>query len=84
MSRFNFTLVVLALLAWLAKRWEQLEVLYKCLLISLVVHLLLMWWFRDVYPEGGEYDLEGESNRIRVPIFPKLSVNYTATGHCRW
>ena len=67
-------LLLVALLAWLAKRWEQLEVLYKCLLISLVVHLLLMWWFREVYPEGGEYDLEGESNRIRVRLVSNPSA----------
>jgi WD40-like Beta Propeller Repeat len=69
-------LLLVALLAWLAKRWEQLEVLYKCLLVSLVVHLLLMWWLRDVYPEGGEYDLAGESNRIRV----RMVSNATAAA----
>jgi len=61
-------LLAIALLAWLAKQWEHLEVLYKCVLISLVLHLLLMWWLRDVYPEGGEYELEGDSNRIRVRL----------------
>ncbi|MCP3919538.1 MAG: hypothetical protein GY711_28715 [bacterium] len=61
-------LLLLAILAWLAKQWEQLEALYKCVLISLVAHLLLMWWFRDVYPEGGEYELRGDSNRIRVRL----------------
>ena len=61
-------LLLLALLAWAAKQWEQLEVLYKCLLVSLVVHLLLMWWFRDVYPQGGEYELRGDSHRIRVRL----------------
>ena len=50
-------LLLLALLAWLAQRWEQLDILYKCLLISVLLHLLLMWLLRDVYPEGGEYEL---------------------------
>jgi len=61
-------LLAVALLATLAKYWEQLEVVYKCFLVSVVVHLLLMWWMRDVYPEGGEYELQGESNRIRIRL----------------
>ncbi len=61
-------LLLLALLAWLAKRWEDLEILYKCVLVSLVVHFLLMWWLRDVYPPETEYELHGESDRIRVRL----------------
>ena len=61
-------LLALALLAWLAKRWEELEVLYKCLLVSLVVHGLLLWWFREVYPEPGRIDLDGPGERMRVRL----------------
>ena len=61
-------LLLVALLAWLAKRWEQVEIVYKCILISLVVHLFLMWWMRDVYPEGGEFEMQGESGRVRVRL----------------
>ena len=51
--------------------WEQLEVLYKCVLVSLVLHLLMMWWFRDVYPEGGTYELQGDSDRIRIRVLSR-------------
>ncbi|MFT5052463.1 MAG: hypothetical protein ACI8QZ_003896, partial [Chlamydiales bacterium] len=61
-------LLTAAILAWLAKRWEQVEVVYKCFLVSAVVHLFLMWWMRDVYPEGSEYDMGGDSNRVRVRL----------------
>ncbi|MEE8468270.1 MAG: hypothetical protein V3T22_07430, partial [Planctomycetota bacterium] len=65
---FLAVLLALALLAWMAKRWEQLEVLYKCILVSLLVHLLAMWAFQDVFPESGEYELHGDSNRILVRL----------------
>jgi len=45
-------LLLLALLAWLAKRWEQLDVIYKCFLVSVLLHLLLMWLLRGVHPES--------------------------------
>ncbi|MFT5153581.1 MAG: hypothetical protein ACI841_003582, partial [Planctomycetota bacterium] len=61
-------LALLALLAWLAKRWEQLEVVYKCFLISVFVHFLMMWYFREVYPEGEEYALHDGGDRIRVRL----------------
>jgi len=65
---FLAALLLLALLAFLAKRWEELEVLYKCLLVSLVVHGLLLWWFREVYPEPGRIDLDGPGERMRVRL----------------
>jgi len=61
-------LLLAAILAWLAKRWEQVEIVYKCFLISAVVHLILMWWMRDVYPEGSPYDMDGDSSRVRVRL----------------
>lgn len=45
-------LLVLALLAALAKRWETIEVLYKCFLVSVIAHAALLWWFRDIHPEA--------------------------------
>ncbi len=57
-------LLLLALLAWLAKRWEQLEIIYKCFLISVLLHLLLLWWFREVYPEGGEMPVNQGRGRV--------------------
>ena len=45
-------LLLIALFAWLAKRWEQLDALYKCALVSLIAHLLLLLWSREVYLES--------------------------------
>ena len=62
-------LVLLALLAWLAKRWETIDVLYRCVLASLIVHLLLLWWFRDLYPEREEFALaRGSERTFRVEL----------------
>lgn len=47
-----FTLLLLALLAWLAKRRGTIEVLYKCFLVSAIAHGLLLWWFRGIHPEA--------------------------------
>jgi Tol biopolymer transport system component len=59
-------LLLLALLALLAKRWAGLDVVYKCFLVSLLVHLALLWWFREVYPESRTVPLERDSPRLRV------------------
>ncbi len=61
-------LLLLALLAFLAKRWRGMEVLYKCFLISLLIHLLLLWYLRAVYPEGDPYSLGGEDRLFRVRV----------------
>jgi hypothetical protein len=62
------SLLVLALLAWLAKRWESIEVLYKCFLVSLMVHAALLYWFRDIHPEAGLASLEpsGPTYAVRL------------------
>lgn len=44
-------LLLVALLAWLGRRWEALDILAKCILVSLAVHFLLMLWFREVTVE---------------------------------
>jgi hypothetical protein len=61
-------LLLLALLAALAKRWRALDVLYKCVLISLLVHLLLLWWAREVYPEPPGLPAVEDGNRTRVRL----------------
>ncbi len=67
-------LLLLALLAWLGRRWEALDILYKCLLVSLLVHLALMWWFRQVEVEH-EADVRPERGRsFQVRIAPSRSV----------
>jgi len=66
-------LLLIALLAWLAKQWEQIEILYKCVLVSLVAHLILLWYLHDVYPEGGTYELKDGSGRMRVRLIGPTS-----------
>ena len=66
-------LILLALLAWLSKRWRTLDILYKCFLVSLLVHLILMWYLREVYPESGPVDVAGDSKAFRVKLAPSPS-----------
>ncbi len=63
-------LLATALLAFLAKRWQELDVLYKCLLLSLLLHILLMLLLRHVLPPEGSLRSpgphEGPTFRVRV------------------
>lgn len=61
-------LLLLALLAFLAKRWERLDILYKCLLISVLLHLLMMWWFRRVHPESGDIQVPAGEPSFKVTL----------------
>ncbi len=63
-------LLLLALLAWLGRRWEALDILYKCVLVSLLVHLLLMLWFRDVVVEPEPVELGEPGRTFRVQLAP--------------
>jgi WD40-like Beta Propeller Repeat len=47
-----------ALLAWLAKSWNSLDVLYKCFVASILVHLILMWISAYVRSNGPTSELE--------------------------
>jgi len=68
-------LVLLALVALLAKRWHALDIVYKCLLVSLIVHLLLLLYLRTVYPEGARFGGQGEGDRTyRVRLAPEQGV----------
>ncbi|HEX9792899.1 MAG TPA: hypothetical protein VGC54_02860 [Planctomycetota bacterium] len=71
------SLLLLALLAFLAKRWETLEFLYKCLLISLVAHALLLFWFRGVHPEAEPPQLPDTAPMFRIQIAPDSSRSLT-------
>ncbi|RKY20181.1 MAG: hypothetical protein DRQ55_08500 [Planctomycetota bacterium] len=64
-------LLLLAVLTWLGRRWEALDILAKCLLVSLVAHLLLMLWFREVYVEQEPVEPPPAAPSIRV----RLSAN---------
>jgi hypothetical protein len=62
-------LLLTALLAWLARRWHELDVLYKCLLASILAHLLLLWLLREVRPASEiapPRPGEGPTFRVRV------------------
>ncbi|MBL7009262.1 MAG: PD40 domain-containing protein, partial [Planctomycetes bacterium] len=62
------SLLLLALLAWLAKRWEAMDLLYKCVLAAVVLHILLLLWFRGLYPESGGVDLPERDALFRIKL----------------
>ncbi len=68
----DFTILLLlalvALLAWLARRWEALDVLWKCMVVSLLLHLLFLWWTRrvDVEAKSPDFGVPGDTFEIRV------------------
>jgi hypothetical protein len=61
-------LLATALLAWLAKRWEALDVIYKCFLAALLVHVLLLLWFRRVDVEPQEVALPQREGLFKVQL----------------
>jgi hypothetical protein len=63
-------LLLLALLAWLAKRWPKLDTLYKCYAVSLLVHVLLLMWFTDLFPGIGGTLLAKGRDGFRVRLAP--------------
>ncbi len=67
-------LLVLALLAVLAKRWDAIEVLYKCFLVSLIVHGALLYWFRDIHPESELQEIPKSSPAYQVKLIPSNSA----------
>ena len=66
-------LLLLALLAWLARRWPTLDILWKCLLVSLLIHLGIVWLLRYLYVEPEAYELPGDDRRIRVRLLEDSS-----------
>jgi hypothetical protein len=61
-------LLLLALLAWAAKHWRAMDVVYRCFVVSLIAHLLLLWWFQRVHPEANVVELAREGSRVRVQL----------------
>jgi hypothetical protein len=62
-------LLLLALLAWAAKHWRAMDVVYRCFLVSLVAHLAIAWWFQRVHPEPEPTELaQREGARVRVVL----------------
>jgi hypothetical protein len=60
-------LLLLALMAVLANRWKNLDIVVKCILFSILVHLLLLLWFRTLALTGAldQTTRPGRSHRIR-------------------
>ncbi len=61
-------LALLAFLAWAAQRWRGMDVLWRCVLISLLVHLGLLWWFQRIHPEPSPVELDPNDGRITVRL----------------
>ncbi len=61
-------LLALALMAFLAQKFPGLDRIYKCLLVSVVAHLLLVWWFHDLWLSIGNVAPEPE----RAPLHIRL------------
>ncbi|RMH01695.1 MAG: hypothetical protein D6702_10715 [Planctomycetota bacterium] len=61
-------LLLLALLAWLAKRWETMDLIYKCVLAALVLHALLLLWFRRLYPDRPGIELPDREALFHVKL----------------
>ncbi|MCK6449166.1 MAG: hypothetical protein L6Q99_22445 [Planctomycetes bacterium] len=61
-------LLLAALLAWLAKRWPRLETLYKCYLVSLVAHLLLLWLFGRLFVDSSTWPRRAKRDGFQVRL----------------
>ncbi|MBK7641581.1 MAG: PD40 domain-containing protein [Planctomycetes bacterium] len=60
------SLLALALMALLARRWPALELIYKCLLISVLLHLLLLFLMQYLFLGGNEMPAHGsDTHRVR-------------------
>jgi hypothetical protein len=62
------SLLALALMAYLAERWPGLDTIYKCFLVSVLVHIALLLWFRSVLLEGRGVDEAERSGLHRVRL----------------
>lgn len=62
-------LLLLALVAALSKRWEELDLLYKCVLASVLAHLLILLLLRYLYPDAELWQQDdSREKRIRVRL----------------
>ncbi len=68
-------ILTLLLLLFLGNRWKALDIIAKCLLLSLLLHLLLLLWFRTIEVTGDIVQREagGKSFRVRVLSNPSAS-----------
>ncbi len=72
----DFTILLLlalvALLAWLARHWEALDILWKCMVVSLLLHLLFLWYSRLVDVESHESGLGAPQNTFEVELLGEV------------
>lgn len=73
-------LLALALMAFLAGRWPALETIYKCFLVSVLLHLALLWWFRGVIMESGGHSPEDRPHRYPVRLISPTDQRLTEHG----
>ncbi len=77
--------LLLALLAFLSKRWRALDILYKCFLVSLLLHLLLLLYLRTVHPRSKSFERGGEEESVhRVRLAPEESGPAGGPGLQAW
>jgi len=67
------SLLLLAAAAGLAQRWPALDLIYKCLLVSVLLHLLFLFLLQFVFLEGGA-GAPREPERLRVRFVPSASA----------
>ncbi len=61
-------LFLLAFLAWAARHWRAMDVLFRCYLVSLLVHLLIAMLLQRVHPKPSEVVPEQGPTRLRVRL----------------
>lgn len=80
----DFTILILlglvALFAWLARRWDALDVLYKCMVVSLLLHLLFLWYSRRVDVEAVAKDVGHGDDTYEVQLLGNVLDAVAAMG----
>jgi hypothetical protein len=74
-------LLLVALLAWLGKRWNALDLLAKCLLLSILVHLLFLLLSKRVDLTQEIEEEEGKGRTFRVKVLPREELARGARAH---
>ncbi|MGE3165969.1 MAG: hypothetical protein AB7O52_13775 [Planctomycetota bacterium] len=73
--------VVLLILRLLAHRWPALELIYRCLLISAVLHFLLWLWLRDEPVEGDIRSLSEATTMRQAPSLELAAELFAKATH---
>ncbi len=71
--------LLLLILRLLASRWKGLEILYRCLLVSVLVHLFLWWWLQDRGIDAPTLSEPGPAEQIApIELDPDLFAHASA------